>query len=106
MTSGLALAAATHGAIAGQRPRAQTEAWAERRRNILKRRAAIAAALQRGGFDSQPLATGGTFSVQALHSPAGQILHRPSSEKKCRRKGDENSSHPAGTRPSNTEKLA
>lgn len=72
------LAAAAHGAIARQRARARAEARAERGRNVLQRAAATAAGFLGTPFDSQPMAAGDAFRVQALHSPAGQILHRAS----------------------------
>ncbi|MGC1945755.1 MAG: hypothetical protein WA664_18555, partial [Candidatus Acidiferrales bacterium] len=40
-----------------------------------KRAAAIAAMILRRGLDAQPVAARGTFWIQTLHRPTGQILH-------------------------------
>ena len=48
----------------------------ERRRHVLQRRAA-ARALRRGNFrDADPVATSIAHRIDALHGPAGQVLHR------------------------------
>lgn len=93
------LAAAPHGAIAGERPRAKAQARAKRRRNILERRTAVAAGFLGGsGLYAKPLTTGRAFGIQALHGPAWQILHRPSLSGKSAAE-NELSSHPTGTTP-------
>jgi len=41
----------------------------------MQRRAAIAAYFLRCGFDAQPVTARGTFGIQALNGPTGQVLH-------------------------------
>ena len=62
-------------AIARERPRTHPEARPERRRHAVQRRAAVAADFQRRRLHPQPVTARGTFRIQALHGPAGQVLH-------------------------------
>ena len=70
--------AAAPRAIARKGARARAQARPQRRRNVLQRGAATGAGFLGAAFDAQPMAAGGASRVQALHSPAGQILHRAS----------------------------
>jgi len=46
----------------------------------MQRQAAIAAEIPRRGLDAQPVTARGTFRIQALNRPTGQILHSDSSQ--------------------------
>src|SRR5260370_32083710 len=70
-----ASARAKRGAVGAQRARVQTETRAERRRDIVQRSAAIAAAVRTADVDAQPMSAGLAFRIDALHGPSGQILH-------------------------------
>jgi hypothetical protein len=62
-------------AIARQRAWSHPEAWRERRRDVVKRAAAIAAMVERRTLDAQPVTASRTLRIQTLHRPAWQILH-------------------------------
>jgi hypothetical protein len=64
--------------IARQRSWAHAKTRPDRRRHAMQRCAAIAADFLRRRLDAQPVATRGTLLIQALHGPAGQILHSDS----------------------------
>jgi hypothetical protein len=66
---------ATRWAVAAERPGTHPQARAQRRRHVVKRRAAVAAELRSGGAGTQPVAAGLTFRIDALNGPARQILH-------------------------------
>lgn len=72
-------AASSYGAIARERAGPHAQPRTERRRNILERRPAIAASFLDQALHAKPMTARGTSGIQALHSPARQILHRPSS---------------------------
>src|SRR6266849_8362442 len=71
-----ASARAKRGAVGAQRARVQTQTRAERRRDVVQRSAAIAAAVRTADVDAQPMSAGLAFRIDALHGPSGQILHR------------------------------
>src|SRR2546427_5177430 len=71
-----ASARAKRRAVGAQRARVQTQTRAERRRDIVQRSAAIAAAVRTADVDAQPMSAGLAFRIDALHGPSGQILHR------------------------------
>jgi hypothetical protein len=62
-------------AVARQRARPHSETWPERRRHVVKRAAAITAAVHPRALDAQPVAARRAFRIQTLHRPTGQILH-------------------------------
>jgi hypothetical protein len=74
-----------------QGSRAHAEARANRRGNCLQRTAATGAELQTGvgagKVSAQPVASRGAFLIDALHGPAGQILHVASPSGHSRRLG-------------------
>jgi hypothetical protein len=61
--------------IAHERPGPHSQARPERRRHVVQRRTAVPANLQRSRLHPQPVAARGTFWIQTLYCPAGQILH-------------------------------
>jgi hypothetical protein len=61
--------------IARERPGPHSQARPERRRHVVQRRTAVAANVQRSRLHPQPVAARGTFWIQTLYCPAGQILH-------------------------------
>lgn len=61
--------------VTAQRAGTHPQARRERRRNIMKRRAAVAAELPIGGAHAQPVAARRALRIDALHSPTWQILH-------------------------------
>jgi hypothetical protein len=67
--------APSHRAISGKRPRPHSEARPERGRHVVERRAAHTADLERRRLHPKPVAARGTFRIQTLNRPAGQILH-------------------------------
>ena len=65
-------------AIRDERAGAQAEVRAERWRHVLQRRAAIAATVAAEGageIGAEPVAARFTLGIDALHGPAGKILH-------------------------------
>jgi len=62
-------------AIARQRARTHAEARRQRRRHVVQRSAAIAAMVQPGALDSEPVPARRALRIQTLHRPTGQILH-------------------------------
>ena len=67
-------------AVSRKRPWPRPETRRERRRHVVKRRPAIAAGFLWRSLHAHPVPTRGTFRVQALHGPAGEILHAPASQ--------------------------
>ena len=61
-------------AVAAQRAGTHPHAWADWRRNIAERGAAIAAELSAGVSRSQPVASSRALRIDALHSPSRQVL--------------------------------
>jgi hypothetical protein len=61
--------------VAAERARTHPQARAQRRRHVVKRRATVAAEFHSGGAGAQPVTSGHAFRIDALNSPARQILH-------------------------------
>ena len=72
--------ARAQGRTRGEGARAHAETGAERRRNGLKRAAAARAEFEpsvgAGKMGAKPMTASGTVLVDALHGPAGKILHK------------------------------
>ena len=61
--------------VTAQRARTHPQARGQRRRYVVQRRATIAAKFSTGINRAQPVASRRAFRIDALHSPAWQILH-------------------------------
>src|SRR5579863_9399362 len=61
--------------VTSQRAGTHPQAWAQRRRNIVERSAAIAAEFSSGVGSPQPVAARRALRINALDGPARQILH-------------------------------
>ena len=60
--------------IAAQRARSHPQAGSQRGRYVAKRRVTVAANFSSRSVHAQPVASRGTFRIDALHSPTRQIL--------------------------------
>jgi hypothetical protein len=70
-----ASARASGRAIARERPGPHPEARPERRRHVVKRRAAVAAYILWRALHAQPVTPRGALRIQTLYRPTGKILH-------------------------------
>jgi len=69
-------ARATDRPVARQSARPHPKARRKRRRHVVKRSAAVAAALLRLALDAQPMPARRTLRIQTLNRPTRQILHQ------------------------------
>jgi len=79
--------------VISERTRTGAETRRQRRRNVVKRAAAIGASLRRQIEQAKPAAARGTFGIEALNHATRQRGHRPSQERRWGRRRRESASH-------------